>query len=231
MPSTHSKETMIQLASATLPVTLGQNPDRWKLGVKRLLDLGVSAGLLLTALPLLPMICVVIKLDSPGPLIFSHDRIGMGGQPFRFYKFRTMIHHSAALAQWVAAAGDDLQTEQEIFYKLRNDPRVTKVGKWLRKTSLDELPQLVNVLKGEMSLVGPRPIVPEEIARYGMDFGDYVTVRPGITGLWQVSGRNQLTYPQRVALNQQYIRNWSLWLDLTILWRTVGAVLSRRGAY
>ncbi len=231
MPLTRSKEISNELASAMLPVTLGENPDRWRRGVKRLIDLVVSAGLLLTVLPLLPAICVLIKLDSPGPLIFSQNRIGKGGEPFRFYKFRTMIQHSATLAQWVAVAGEGVQAEQETFYKLRNDPRVTKVGKWLRKTSLDELPQLVNVFKGEMSLVGPRPIVPEEIVRYGTAFAEYVTVHPGITGLWQVSGRNQLTYPQRVALNQQYIRNWSLWLDLTILWRTVGAVLSRRGAY
>ena len=182
-------------------------------------------------LPLLALVALLIKLDSAGPVFYSQQRIGMGGRRFRAWKFRSMAINADQLLQDYLASDPALRSEWELTQKLRRDPRVTRVGRLLRKTSLDELPQLWNVLCREMSLIGPRPIVESEIPKYSHYFNLYIKVSPGISGLWQVSGRNNTTYQQRVELDAFYCRNWSLWLDLFILVRTVKVVLLREGAY
>lgn len=194
---------------------------------KRLVDvLGSSIGLLLLS-PLLPLIVLIVKLTSRGPAIFVQERCGLGGRRFRFYKFRTMVEDAeerkAALAHLNEMSGP--------VFKIRSDPRVTWVGKLLRKTSLDELPQLWNVLKGEMSLVGPRPPVVDEVQRYDARQAQRLSVTPGITGLWQVSGRSSLpTFDVWLELDLQYARKWSMWLDAKILAKTIVVVALAKGA-
>jgi lipopolysaccharide/colanic/teichoic acid biosynthesis glycosyltransferase len=170
---------------------------------------------------------IAIKLESPGPVIHRRRVMGMNGKPFDAYKFRTMHTNGDEILD----AHPELKAELARNHKLKNDPRITRMGKLLRKTSLDELPQLFNVLRREMSLVGPRMISPEEISEYNQWDINLLTVRPGITGLWQVSGRSDVTYEQRVRYDMHYIRNWTIWLDLQLLFQTIPAVLNRRGAY
>ena len=186
-------------------------------------------GLLL--LPLIVAIAILIKLDSPGSIFYLQTRIGQGGKRFKAWKFRTMVPDAAKSLQDYLEKHPELQDAWEKDHKLRRDPRVTRIGSFLRRTSLDELPQLWNILRGEMSLVGPRPIVDEEIERYGNKFPLYTKVIPGLTGLWQVSGRNNITYQERVNLDAYYVRNWSVWLDIYILTRTIWVVVTGEGAY
>jgi len=203
----------------------------WIRRIKRALDLlGVVAGGLLIS-PLVLAIVSLIKLDSSGPAFYTQHRLGKGGNHFRCWKFRTMHVDADWLLTQHLQDNSELRWEWEQDHKLRSDPRVTRAGRFLRATSLDELPQLWNVFRGEMSLVGPRPIVDGEIPKYGKVYKLYQRVTPGITGLWQVSGRNNTTYEERVALDAYYVRNWSVWLDLVILARTVGSTVLRRGAY
>jgi Undecaprenyl-phosphate galactose phosphotransferase WbaP len=183
------------------------------------------------ALPLFVLISVAIKLSSPGPIFYGQLRIGRGSRHFRAWKFRTMVAGADRVLRDHLEADPELRQEWEHDHKLKDDPRVTWIGRFLRKTSLDELPQLFNVMVGQMSLVGPRPIVDAEIDKYGETFELYKEVSPGITGLWQVSGRNNTTYQERVDLDSYYVRNWSPWLDLYILMRTIKVVLRREGAY
>ncbi len=199
--------------------------------LKRALDLALASVLGLALAPLFLILAAWIKLDSPGPVFFGHRRLGLGGRPFVAWKFRTMVQDAEAVLADYLARNPDARAEWAARQKLRNDPRVTRAGRILRKFSLDELPQLWNVLKGEMSLVGPRPIVEEEVPRYGEAVRLYFRVRPGMTGLWQVSGRNDTTYAERVELDAYYVRNWSVWLDLYLLARTAWVVLTRKGAY
>lgn len=204
----------------------------WPQFVKRVVDIFASGCALLALSPLLLLIAVLIRLTGPGPLTFSHQRIGRGGQRFRALKFRSMVPNANQVLAGYLATHPELQDEWDRDHKLKNDPRVTWIGKiFLRKTSLDELPQLWNVFVGEMSLVGPRPIVDEEVAKYGSTFHDYLRVTPGITGLWQISGRNNTTYAERLAYDEFYVRSWSPWMDLYILIRTVRTVLFCEGAY
>jgi Undecaprenyl-phosphate galactose phosphotransferase WbaP len=198
---------------------------------KRCLDLVIAIPALLLLLPLFVLISVAIKLTSPGNLFFGHQRIGRADVPFQAWKFRTMVSDADTVLAERLATDAALRTEWERDHKLRNDPRVTVVGAILRKFSLDELPQLWNVLYGEMSIVGPRPICSAEAPKYAEYLEDYLRVLPGITGLWQVSGRNETTYDERVQLDAYYVNNWSPWLDLYIVVRTFKAVLSARGAY
>ena len=185
----------------------------------------------LLVLPLIVLIAMVIKLDSRGPIFYSQLRIGQNGEQFKAWKFRTMVQNAdQALKDYLERHPEQRQA-WERDQKLKRDPRVTPIGRFLRRTSLDELPQLWNILRGEMSLVGPRPIIEEEIARYGDKFPLYIKVIPGLTGLWQVSGRNNITYEERVTLDAYYVRNWSVWLDVYILLRTVWVVLTGEGAY
>jgi Undecaprenyl-phosphate galactose phosphotransferase WbaP len=205
--------------------------SRWTRIAKRALDLqGIVVGGLLIS-PLLLAVAALIKLDSPGPVFYAHQRLGRGGKHFRCWKFRTMYIEADQLLTEYLQGNAELHWEWQRDYKLRNDPRITRIGRFLRMTSLDELPQLWNVLRGEMSMVGPRPIVDAEVPRYGKVYDLYRRVRPGISGLWQVSGRNNTTYEERVALDAYYVRNWSIWLDLVILARTAGSTVLRRGAY
>jgi len=198
---------------------------------KRTFDLFTSALLSIIILPLMALIALAIKIESPGPAFFKQQRVGRNGDIFDCYKFRTMAINAQEILGAILKNDSTLREEWESNFKLKNDPRITRIGNLLRKTSLDELPQILNVLKGEMSLVGPRPIVQKEVPRFGYSINDFFIVRPGITGLWQVSGRNDIDYSERVRLEAWYVRNWSLWLDITILIRTVGIVLSRSGAY
>jgi len=177
------------------------------------------------------VLTLLVKLDSPGPAFFGHYRIGRNNKPFRVWKLRTMQVGADALLHATLERNEEARKEWERDRKLRRDPRVTRVGKFLRRASLDELPQLWNVFCGEMSLVGPRPIIAEEALHYGRHFPLYCRVAPGITGLWQVSGRNRICMSERVELDSYYVRNWSPWLDLHILARTAKAVLLREGAY
>ncbi|GAB4531002.1 MAG: sugar transferase [Anaerolineae bacterium] len=195
--------------------------------LKRILDLVVSSVVLLLSWPLMVTIALAIKFDSPGPVLYRRRVVGVGGKLYDALKFRTMyIDADARLAR-----DPDLRRQFEKNYKLKDDPRVTRVGRFLRRTSLDELPQLWNVLRGQMSLVGPRMITTEERARYGKWRMNLTTVKPGITGLWQVSGRSDLSYEERVKLDMYYIRNYSLWLDLHLLYRTIPVVFKGHGAY
>lgn len=202
-----------------------------KRALKRGFDICLTVALLVLTAPLFLLIALAIKLDSPGSVFYSQGRIGRGGKEFRAWKFRSMFSGAEALLDRYLVENSHLAAEWLENHKLRVDPRITHVGRFLRRTSLDELPQLWNILCGEMSLVGPRPIVREEIPKYGRHFSLYTRVPGGLTGLWQVSGRSETSYEERVAFDSFYARNWSIWLDLYILFRTVGAVLVRAGAY
>lgn len=204
--------------------------DPWARRTKRLLDLlSTTMGGLLIG-PLLLIVAILVKLDSAGPAFYGHKRLGIGGEHFRCWKFRTMYTNSEQVLEQSLQREPGLRDEWEQNFKLHNDPRVTRIGLFLRKTSLDELPQLWNVMRGEMSLVGPRPIVDAEVTRYGEVYGMYRRIRPGISGFWQVSGRSDTSYAERVKLDAYYVHNWSVWLDLVILARTVGSVLLGKGA-
>ena len=195
--------------------------------VKGFVDRALAGTALLLSLPLMAVIAIAIKLDSRGPVIFRQVRVGLGGREFDVYKFRTMVVNADALLADLAG----LNETDGLLFKMRRDPRVTRVGRVLRKWSLDELPQLANVLLGQMSLVGPRPPLPSEVARYDGDVARRLLVKPGMTGLWQVSGRSDLSWEDGIRLDLYYVENWSLTADLTILWKTFGAVLRTRGAY
>lgn len=182
--------------------------------------------------PLLVYIAYRIKKEDPGPVFFAHTRIGKNGKSFPCYKFRSMVVNSQEMLQKYLAENPAAREEWERDFKLKDDPRVTPIGKFLRSTSLDELPQIFNVLRGEMSLVGPRPVIQEELDKYyGETAKLYCTVKPGITGLWQVSGRSDIGYDERVALDATYIKYRSMWGDIVILWKTIGVVLMKKGAY
>ncbi|WP_374350068.1 sugar transferase [Chitinimonas sp.] len=200
------------------------------LRLKRIVDLVLAICALLILSPFMALISILLMMEG-GSVCFSHVRVGRAGVTFKCLKFRTMLPNAEArLAEYLASnPGAKLEWERE--FKLKHDPRVTRLGNLLRKSSLDELPQLWNVLRGDMSLVGPRPIVNAELRRYGKYLPDYLSVRPGLTGLWQVSGRNKTTYRRRVLLDAYYVRNWSLALDIFILAKTVWVVIRRDGAY
>lgn len=197
---------------------------------KRLFDIAVSACLLLMALPLAGVLAMLIRRDG-GPALFAQERIGQFGAPFRCVKFRTMVPDAQGVLERLLHGDPTLKEEWQRHCKLRNDPRITPVGGWLRRYSLDELAQLWNVLKGDMSLVGPRPVVASELKRYGEDVDYYLMIKPGMTGLWQISGRNDTQYDERVYLDAWYAKNWSLWMDIVILIKTIRVVLTKNGAY
>jgi lipopolysaccharide/colanic/teichoic acid biosynthesis glycosyltransferase len=203
--------------------------------VKRALDLTLAFLALVVLSPLLAAIWLAVRLSSPGPAVFRQERLGLGERPFMMYKFRSMrigasdAIHRDYVSRMLTGDGGTVEAASNGLFKLQHDPRVTSLGAWLRKTSLDELPQLVNVVRGDMSLVGPRPVLAWEAELFSERSRARFRTRPGLTGLWQVSGRNLLTMPQALELDVEYVRRQSLWLDLTILARTVPAQL-RRGA-
>jgi undecaprenyl-phosphate galactose phosphotransferase len=204
----------------------------WPQLIKRGFDIFAASALLLFVAPLLGFVALKIKLFDGGSVIFAHTRVGRHGQLFQCYKFRTMVANSAEVLAELLANDPEARAEWEKDRKLKNDPRITPIGRFLRRTSLDELPQLINIVKGEMSLVGPRPVVPDELDMYGDARIYYLQVRPGLTGLWQISGRNDVDYERRVSLDTWYVRNWTLWYDILILFRTAVIVPTRSsGAY
>lgn len=214
-----------------LMIHLQNNLDRpFFRGIKRLFDLLTASALLVLLSPVMLVLAGLVKRDG-GPAFFGHTRIGQNGQPFKCYKFRSMVVNSQEVLAELLANNSEARAEWEKDFKLKNDPRVSGIGHILRKTSLDELPQLWNVIKGEMSLVGPRPVVKAELERYGEDVSYYLEAKPGVTGLWQVSGRNDVDYDTRVYLDAWYVKNWSLWTDISILFKTIGVVCFRQGAY
>lgn len=198
--------------------------------IKTVMDkLAAFCGLVVLS-PLFLFIIYKIRKDG-GPAFYGHVRVGKDGKPFKCWKFRSMILNSAEVLEELLKNDPAAREEWERDFKLREDPRITKIGAFLRKSSLDELPQLWNVLKGEMSLVGPRPVIEDERKYYGEKWAEYLSVKPGMTGLWQVSGRNDTTYDERVEMDADYVHNWSLWSDFTIIFKTIFVVLDHRGAY
>jgi exopolysaccharide production protein ExoY len=206
------------------PSALGNLP-------KRLLDVFIVVPALICLAPLLLMLAILVKFSDGGSIFYSHTRVGLGGAQFGCLKFRTMRPNSATQLADYLRQHPAARTEWEQTRKLKHDPRVTAVGQILRRTSLDELPQLFNVLWGEMSLVGPRPITVDEMPRYGENIPAYLSSRPGLTGHWQTSGRSDVSYENRVSLDVHYLQNWSLWFDLLIMARTVPVLLFQRGSY
>jgi len=197
----------------------------------RAFDIMIALLAIIVFLPFLALAALAIKLSAPGPVLFVQPRIGRDGRPFPCLKFRSMVINSQEVLSTLLETSPEARLEWDRDQKLRNDPRITPVGSILRKSSLDELPQLFNILAGQMSVVGPRPIVEAEIRRYGRRFDAYCSVRPGLTGLWQVSGRNEVSYEARVRLDALYARRKSTLYDLAICLRTVPAVLGSRGVY
>ena len=217
-----------QIMMLTLKNNLARRRNRI---YKRAFDLiaTISGGLLIS--PILLAIAVANAIRNHGHVFFAHRRIGKNGKEFYCYKFQSMVPDAEAKLEQYLKSHPEARKEWEETFKLTNDPRVTKLGAFLRKTSLDELPQLWNVIKGDMSLVGPRPIVKKEIPRYGEHFKEYCSVLPGITGMWQASGRSDTTYAERVAMDTWYVHNWSVWLDIMYLAKTFSAVIHSKGAY
>jgi Undecaprenyl-phosphate galactose phosphotransferase WbaP len=197
---------------------------------KTMIDVTAAAILLILSSPIF-LLVALMNLRSGGPMFFAHRRIGIGGKPFHCLKFRTMVINGDQLLKEALESDPAIAAEWHATQKLKNDPRVTPIGKFLRKTSLDELPQLINVLLRQMSLVGPRPIVESEVRFYGDDIAHYYNTRPGVTGLWQVSGRSNTSYTRRVQLDVWYVNNWTVWLDIAVLLKTLPAVLGRTGAH
>ncbi len=227
MNATYSYFLMDQICAIEIKNNLSKS---FNSAIKRLFDILLSLILLfLLAFPML-FIAVLVKLSSRGGVFFGQKRIGKKGTVFKCYKFRTMYVDAEERLKKILSNDVEAKKEYEAYWKLKNDPRITKIGKLLRKASLDELPQLFNVLKGDMSLVGPRPYIPSETELWG-DYGEIISsIRPGITGLWQVSGRSNKGYEYRIAMDAWYVTNWNLWLDIVLLIRTVKAVVDREGA-
>lgn len=205
------------------------NPTYQRL--KRFADLVLVLSVIPFALPLLGIVLLLVRLDSPGKPLFQQERVGKCGKIYKVWKVRTMVANAEQVLDEFLSEHPELCPEWERTRKLKHDPRVTRVGRVLRHASVDELPQLWNVLKGEMTFIGPRPILPAEIGEYGSSYGLYIQVLPGLTGLWQVLGRNDLEFQQRVRLDEEYIHNWSIQLDISILIQTVLVVITGYGAY
>jgi exopolysaccharide production protein ExoY len=197
--------------------------------IKRLMDIIIAGATLAAFWPLMLLLAMLVKLSDGGPVFYSHMRVGRNRMLFPCLKFRTMAVNSNELLRLHLAEDPAAQEEWRLTHKLKEDPRITPVGRVLRKSSLDELPQLLNILRGEMSIVGPRPVVTDEIKKYGSDAVFYLAARPGLTGPWQVSGRNDVSYEARIAFDRDYVENWSLLTDLSIIARTVPAVILARG--
>jgi exopolysaccharide production protein ExoY len=198
---------------------------------KRVFDVVAALAAIAALLPMFAILWIAVRMEGPGPVLFRQRRIGFDGRKFTCLKFRTMAVDAERALREYLANNEDARREWQTTHKLRNDPRITAFGRFLRRSSLDELPQLFNVLVGHMSLVGPRPIVSEEVPLYRQHFGDYANARPGLTGLWQISGRNTTSYPQRVAYDVDYVRNWSFIRDMRIILATVTHIWEGNGAY
>lgn len=209
---------------ASIPQPIGKSS-------KRIVDVILASTALVLLSPLLLLVAIIVKLSDGGPVFYSHSRIGLGGASFKCLKFRTMRPNAGAQLAELLKVNPEAKIEWEATRKLKSDPRVTVVGGILRESSIDELPQLINIVRGEMSLVGPRPITAEELPLYGEHVSSYMAGRPGLTGHWQISGRSDVSYQQRVRLDVQYLQNWSLAWDLVIIAKTVPVLFSHRGSY
>jgi exopolysaccharide biosynthesis polyprenyl glycosylphosphotransferase len=200
--------------------------DQWRLLAKRGIDVALSSILLTLLLPFFLVVALLIKIDSRGPVFFIQERVGLNKRRFKLVKFRTMVENAEKFIEEV----EKFNEVPGPVFKIKNDPRLTRVGRWLRKTSIDELPQLINVLKGEMSLVGPRPPIPSEVEQYEGEDRRRLSMKPGITCLWQSKGRSNIPFEEWMELDKEYIDNWSLWLDLKILAKTIPAIIRGSGA-
>jgi exopolysaccharide production protein ExoY len=206
-------------------------PQVHKSIIKRVTDLALAIPLLVFLAPLMLAIAILVKLGDPGQAIFVQVRCGRNGETFNCFKFRTMRKDAAERLKHLLETNPAAADEWATYQKLRSDPRVTRIGRFLRKSSLDELPQLFNIVRGDMSVIGPRPITSGEIYRYGSYFQYYAAARPGVLGQWQVNGRNKLTYEERVAMDIEYVANWTIWSDLKILLKAIPVVFGGGGAY
>lgn len=195
--------------------------------LKRITDIILSIIALILLSPVFLIIAVIIRIDSKGPIFFKHKRVGKNGKPIYIYKFRTMYDHAEDM---IKNFNEEQMREFKESYKLQNDPRITKIGEALRKTSLDELPQILNILKGELSIIGPRPVIDEELEKYGDNKEKFLSITPGLTGYWQASGRSSTTYEERMEMELYYIDNYSLTLDIAIFFKTIISVLKKEGA-
>jgi exopolysaccharide production protein ExoY len=200
------------------------------LAIKRGIDIVAALVFFTVFLPLFVLVAIGVRWSSHGPALYSQPRVGRHGRTFRFYKFRSMVVDSDEVLSAFLDSDSEAKSQWDAYQKLSDDPRITPFGRFIRKTSLDELPQFWNVLKGDMSLVGPRPCMPDQERLYGRHWGTYCALKPGLTGLWQVSGRNKLTYAERVRLDARYANEWTLWLDAKILLKTVKVVLTNDGS-
>jgi Undecaprenyl-phosphate galactose phosphotransferase WbaP len=205
--------------------------NNWTQIQKWIIDIFAAVVGLIILIPLFIVISILIKLDSPGPVFYRHPRVGKEGKTFLIYKFRTMVSNAEEVLDDYLQKNPELKREWEYYQKLREDPRVSRIGRFLRRFSIDELPQLWNIIKGEMSLVGPRPFIADQLELYGEKYPHYIRVRPGITGMWQVSGRNEASFVERAVWDEYYVLNWSIWLDIYILARTFWVVVKRHGAF
>ncbi|NES23708.1 MAG: sugar transferase [Symploca sp. SIO3E6] len=196
---------------------------------KRLFDVVFSLSILILFCPVYLLLAVLIAINSPGPIFYVQERVGKDYKHFGCIKFRTMVTNAEDMLSDMMADSPDLREEFEDNFKLKQDPRITRIGKFLRYTSLDEFPQFWNVLKGDMSVVGPRPLVPEELPKYGRHMDKVLTIRPGITGLWQVSGRNDIPYQRRVQIDVYYVNFKNVWMDIWLVVKTIGVIISPKG--
>lgn len=194
---------------------------------KRIVDIILGCIGLVLLSPVFLILAICIKIDSKGPVIFAHKRIGKNGKEFNMYKFRSMYENAEKM---IENFNEEQKREWQENFKLENDPRITKVGKFLRKTSLDELPQIVNIIKGDLSIIGPRPVIDEELEKYGKNKDKFLSITPGLTGYWQANGRSNTTYEERMQMELYYIDNQSLWLDIKIFFKTIVSVLKKEGA-
>ena len=202
------------------------------LPLKRIFDILFSTFALFITFPLFMTLAIIIRLSSPGPIIYAHKRVGRGGEPFYCFKFRSMYEDADLRLKEILKQNPSLAMEWEKNHKLKNDPRITPIGRFLRNTSFDELPQFLNILKGDLSVVGPRPVVEAELKKHFKEKASKIlSIRPGLTGLWQVSGRSDISYEQRIALDEKYVENQSLMLDVTLVLKTIPAMMMRKGAY
>lgn len=208
-------------------VNIEPTPSKSYQIVKRALDIVLSIVAVIVLSPIMLLICLFIKLDSKGPAVFIHHRIGKNGRPLPLYKFRSMYKGAEKMIEDFTP---EQKSEWEINYKLENDPRITRIGRFLRRTSLDELPQLINIIRGELSIVGPRPVIPEELERYGKNKDKFLSITPGLTGFWQAYARSDCSYDERMKMELHYVDNANLWWDIKIVFATVGAVLRGHGA-
>ncbi|MBC7516603.1 MAG: sugar transferase [Alkalinema sp. FL-bin-369] len=222
----------------SLSVRVRHQTHQWlnwadRAGVKRTFDIGFSLAVLLLFSPFYLAIATLVAISSHGPVFYVQERVGKNYRHFGCIKFRTMVNNADQLLEELLQTSPHLQEEFDTSFKLRSDPRITWIGRLLRTTSLDEFPQFWNVLMGDMSVVGPRPLVPEELCRYGDQMDYVIQIRPGLTGLWQVSGRNDIPYAQRIRIDAYYVKNRSFWMDMVVVTRTIGVVLfpKNNGAY